>query len=152
MVIQSLHAKTPSLIGLASSLAGIEPELLLRQSLPSIVAAGAATTLWEARAAVQQRARAERRFNDVRKLADSFLFEFDEAIKNLPGSTHARSLVVKRALEYLDSLASEARGDRSLQVDSRPRTSASAKYRAIPCFPIWAIPKAPCRVPENRWP
>ena len=69
------------------------------------MAVGAATTLWEARVAMEQRVRAERRFNDVRKLAHSFLFEFDEAIKNLPGSRPARSLVVKRALEYLDSLA-----------------------------------------------
>lgn len=81
------------------------------------LATGAATTLWEARVAVEQRARAERRFNDVRRLANSFLFEFDEAIKNLPGSTRARSLVVKRALEYLDGLAAEARGDRSLQME-----------------------------------
>src|SRR5689334_4869626 len=47
---------------------------------------GVVTTLREARIAVRERARAERRFNDVRKLANSFLFEFDEAIKNLPGS------------------------------------------------------------------
>ena len=34
-----------------------------------------------------QRQRAERRFADVRKLAGSFLFEFHDAIKYLPGST-----------------------------------------------------------------
>jgi non-specific serine/threonine protein kinase/serine/threonine-protein kinase len=81
------------------------------------VAGGVAATWREARVAVQERARAERRFNDVRKLANSFLFEFDEAIRNLPGSTPARALVVKRALEYLDGLAAEARGDRSLQLE-----------------------------------
>ncbi|MEN3335007.1 MAG: eukaryotic-like serine/threonine-protein kinase [Blastocatellia bacterium] len=70
--------------------------------------AGAVTTL-------QQRARAERRFNDVRQLANSFLFEFHDAIKDLPGSTSARELVVKRALEYLDSLAREMSGDVQLQ-------------------------------------
>ena len=80
------------------------------------VAGGVASTLREARVAVQERARAERRFNDVRKLANSFLFEFDSAIKDLPGSTPARSLVVKRALEYLDGLAAKARGDRSLEL------------------------------------
>jgi non-specific serine/threonine protein kinase/serine/threonine-protein kinase len=63
----------------------------------------------------RQRARAERRFNDVRKLANHFLFEFHDAIKNLPGSTKARVLVVKRAQEYLDGLASEAAGDAALQ-------------------------------------
>ncbi|HEY7443533.1 MAG TPA: serine/threonine-protein kinase [Vicinamibacterales bacterium] len=57
---------------------------------------------------------AERRFNDVRQLANSFLFEFHDAIETLPGSTPVRELVVKRALEYLDKLAQEASGDPSL--------------------------------------
>src|SRR5258707_707869 len=47
----------------------------------------------------RQRMRAERRSNDVRKLADSFLFEFQETIKNMPGTTKARELAVKRAAE-----------------------------------------------------
>jgi tetratricopeptide (TPR) repeat protein len=51
----------------------------------------------------------------VRKLTNSFMFEFHDAIKDLPGSLNARQLVVKRALEYLDSLAQEANGDRALQ-------------------------------------
>jgi eukaryotic-like serine/threonine-protein kinase len=74
----------------------------------AIVVAGVASTM-------SQRARAERRFNDVRKLANSFMFEVHDAIDDLPGSTAARELLVKRALEYLDSLASEASGDTSLQ-------------------------------------
>lgn len=35
--------------------------------------------------------------------------------KTCPGSTPARKLLVSRALEYLDSLSQEAKGDRSLQ-------------------------------------
>jgi len=62
-----------------------------------------------------QRARAERLFNDVRALANSFMFEIHDAIENLPGSTPARELVVRRALEYLDSLAREAASDEQLQ-------------------------------------
>jgi non-specific serine/threonine protein kinase/serine/threonine-protein kinase len=76
---------------------------------------GIVGTAWEAHAARVERARAERRFQDVRKLADSFMFEFHDAIKDLPGSLNARQLVVKRALEYLDSLAQEANADRVLQ-------------------------------------
>jgi len=99
------------------------------------VASGVAATLWEARIAVQQRARAERRFNDVRRLANSFLFEFDEAIKNLPGSTPARALVVKRALEYLDGLAAEAKGDRSLQMEIASAYQKVAEVQGDPMFP-----------------
>jgi len=67
------------------------------------------------REAESQRERAERRFADVRQLANSFLFEFHEAIADLPGSTPARKLVVTKALEYLDGLAAEAAGDPALQ-------------------------------------
>jgi eukaryotic-like serine/threonine-protein kinase len=76
---------------------------------------GVAATLREARRARRAEARAERRFNDVRRLANSFLFEFHDAIRDLPGTTAARALVVMRALEYLDSLAKESEGDRALR-------------------------------------
>jgi eukaryotic-like serine/threonine-protein kinase len=99
------------------------------------VTGGVAATWWEARVAVQERGRAERRFNDVRQLAHSFLFEFDDAIRNLPGSTPARALVVKRALEYLDGLAAEARGDRSLQLEIATAYQKVAEVQGDPMFP-----------------
>ena len=78
---------------------------------------GATATLWQARRAEEQRARAEGRFGDVRKLANSFLFEFHDAIKDLPGSTAARRLVAAKALEYLDSLAREQAHDPELSLE-----------------------------------
>ena len=76
---------------------------------------GIIATTWQARVARAQRARAERRFNEVRQLANSFVFEVHDAVANLPGSTTARSLIVQRGLKYLDSLAQDAGGDRGLQ-------------------------------------
>ena len=73
-----------------------------------VLAAGVVTTAYQAR-------RAERRFNDVRKLAGSVVGEIYDAIADLPGSTAPRQLLVKRALEYLDSLAAEAARDVALQ-------------------------------------
>jgi serine/threonine protein kinase len=73
-----------------------------------ILVAGMLITLREARIA-------ERRFNDVRQLANSLIFDVHDSIKDLPGSTPARKLIVDRALQYLDSLAQESRGDLSLQ-------------------------------------
>src|SRR5687768_14543969 len=61
--------------------------------------------------AVVQARRAERRFQQVRKLANTFLFSIHDKIQNLPGSTEARQFVVQTALEYLDSLAKEAGND-----------------------------------------
>jgi non-specific serine/threonine protein kinase/serine/threonine-protein kinase len=77
--------------------------------------AGLIATRREARIAEGQRARAERRFQDLRSLANSLMFEVHDSIANLPGSTPARELLVKRALTYLDTLAAEAAGDISLQ-------------------------------------
>ncbi len=77
--------------------------------------AGLIVTLHEARVARTERARAERRFNDVRKLANSLMFEVHDSIRDLPGTLPARKLLVNRALEYLDSLSQEASGDTSLQ-------------------------------------
>ena len=70
---------------------------------------GATATLWQAR-------RAERRFQQVRSLASSFIFEVHDKIAELAGSTEARELVVRKGLEYLDSLAAEAGGDDALQM------------------------------------
>jgi serine/threonine protein kinase/tetratricopeptide (TPR) repeat protein len=72
-------------------------------------------TLREARIARAERARAERRFNDVRALANSLMFEIHDGISQLPGSTSVRELLVKKSLQYLDSLSQEASGDSSLQ-------------------------------------
>lgn len=77
--------------------------------------AGMFATRRQARIAEEQRARAERRFQDLRSLANSLLFEIHDSIAQLPGSTPAREVLVKRALTYLDTLAGEAADDISLQ-------------------------------------
>ncbi len=74
------------------------------------IALGAAVTN-----AILQGRRAQRRFDDLRQLAGTFLFEFHDAIANLPGATPARELVTRRAVQYLDSLAREASGDLDLK-------------------------------------
>jgi non-specific serine/threonine protein kinase/serine/threonine-protein kinase len=76
---------------------------------------GIVATSWQARIARREHEQADRRLKDVRQLANSFLFEFHDAIADLAGSTSARELLVKRALEYLGTLAREAGRDRSLQ-------------------------------------
>jgi non-specific serine/threonine protein kinase/serine/threonine-protein kinase len=77
--------------------------------------AGIIATSWQANVANRERARAERRFQEVRGLAHSVLFELHDSIVQLPGSTQTRELLVKRAQQYLDSLAGETGGDASLQ-------------------------------------
>jgi serine/threonine protein kinase len=77
--------------------------------LASLVA-GLLATMGQARIA-------ERRFGEVRSLANALLFEVHDAIAPLPGSTPARQLLVRKGLEYLDRLAAEASGDPALQME-----------------------------------
>jgi eukaryotic-like serine/threonine-protein kinase len=78
------------------------------------LAAGVTATLWQARRAEEQRARAERRFADVRTLATSVMGELHDAIAAVPGTTAARALLLKRATEHLDALAVDAPDDPAL--------------------------------------
>lgn len=80
-----------------------------------MAAGGIGAVLWQARATQRERIKAERRFQQVRSLAKSLMFEVHDSIRDLPGATPARQLIVSRALEYLDGLAREAGDDPSLQ-------------------------------------
>jgi tetratricopeptide (TPR) repeat protein len=91
--------------------------VLLSGAMAILLVAGISAVLWEAHVARMQRARAEQRFNDVRKLANSLIFEVHDGVANLPGSTPVRKLIVQRAAEYLDSLSKDAAGDVGLQVE-----------------------------------
>ncbi|MEP6810082.1 MAG: protein kinase [Chthoniobacterales bacterium] len=75
---------------------------------------GTIATAWQAHQAAIERRLAERRFNDVRRLAHSVLFDYHDQIAALPGSTKVRERLVKDALEYLGNLSREAADDTSL--------------------------------------
>lgn len=80
-----------------------------------VLAGGVVSTLLQARRAEAERARAEERFNDLRGLATSVLFEIHDSIADLPGATAARSLLVERGLEYLNRLSRQSDDDPSIQ-------------------------------------
>jgi tetratricopeptide (TPR) repeat protein len=64
---------------------------------------------------LREAAIAKRRFDDVRSLANSLIFDVHDSIKDLPGSTPARKVIVDKALQYLNRLAAEAGGELGLQ-------------------------------------
>jgi non-specific serine/threonine protein kinase/serine/threonine-protein kinase len=81
-----------------------------------LVAATIAAVLMGGIVATSRQARlAQRRFDEVRQIATSFLFDFDAKIADVKGATEARRLVVSKGLEYLDRLAQEAYGNTTLQ-------------------------------------
>jgi serine/threonine protein kinase len=62
----------------------------------------------QARIAERERALAQKRLHDVRRLSNSLIFEMHDGIAKLAGATEVRRLLVQRATEYLDLLAAEA--------------------------------------------
>lgn len=89
--------------------------IALSAGMALLLAAGVGAVVWQAAIAAEARSRAERRFEDVRRLALTFMFDVHDAIVNVPGTTDARVLMVRTAVTYLDNLAREAAGDRRLQ-------------------------------------
>jgi tetratricopeptide (TPR) repeat protein len=72
------------------------------------IIAGSVVAIYQARIAQQ-------RFQQVRKLAHTFVFDLHDEIANLEGSTKARQMMVRTGLEYLDNLAKNAGGNLDLQ-------------------------------------
>jgi eukaryotic-like serine/threonine-protein kinase len=97
----------------------------VRHKLPLATAAAVLLTLLaglvvadrERRVAVAEKARAERHFAGVRKLANAFMFDVHGEIEPLAGSLKARRLLVSTSLEYLDSLAQESSADAELGLE-----------------------------------
>jgi non-specific serine/threonine protein kinase/serine/threonine-protein kinase len=77
--------------------------------------AGSIATAWEAHVARTHQLIAERRLEDVRKLAHTMLFDYNDAIKELRGATPVRVKLVNDALQYLDNLANQTKPDLALQ-------------------------------------
>jgi serine/threonine protein kinase len=90
-------------------------KFIIRHKAGVTVTLVVATALLLALAVTVREARiAERRFNDVRKLANSLIFEVHDSIRELPAATVARKLILERAQEYLDDLAKESKTDPGL--------------------------------------
>ena len=64
----------------------------------------------------RERAIAERRFLEVRQLANK-LFDIDVQVRQLPGGSKTRQLIVDTSLEYLQRLAAETRSDPELALE-----------------------------------
>jgi eukaryotic-like serine/threonine-protein kinase len=68
---------------------------------------------------------ARENLQQVRRLANAFVFKVHDAVRDLPGSTRARQLIISTGLEYLDALAKNSRSDWDL------RSELAAAYRRI---------------------
>jgi serine/threonine protein kinase len=87
--------------------------VVLTATAISLVIGSLSTGLWIAN---RERKVAERRFAQVRQLANKFI-ALDQDIRGLPGSTKVRMQLVSDSLQYLASLASDVHGDKDLALD-----------------------------------
>jgi eukaryotic-like serine/threonine-protein kinase len=72
---------------------------------------GSTLALWqagvarhEARRAIEALARADKRAQETRGIAQALIFEINDAVQSIPGATKARAKIAERATEFLDRL------------------------------------------------
>lgn len=80
----------------------------------SAVVVGITAYVMETRRTAFHAQREAAHFRDLRKLANLFVFKYQDSIAALPGSTELRKELVKDALEYLNNLASKGTDDPAL--------------------------------------
>ena len=126
---------------------------------------GLVATLFEASEARRQRAAAERRFQDAHELARYMMFELQNSIQKLPGSTPIKADMVQHSLAYLDRIAAEKENDDSLRVETaegyseladvlgnplRPNLGQAAEARDIYAKAISLLEPVVARDPQNQ--
>jgi tRNA A-37 threonylcarbamoyl transferase component Bud32/tetratricopeptide (TPR) repeat protein len=79
----------------------------------------------------RERITAQRRFMDVRQLANKLL-DIDTQARELPGGTKTRQLIVDTSLEYLRQLAREAQGDPELALEAGNAYMRVARVQGVP--------------------
>ncbi|HKV77571.1 MAG TPA: serine/threonine-protein kinase [Candidatus Sulfotelmatobacter sp.] len=82
----------------------------------------------------RQRTIAQKRFQDVRELANK-LFDIDAQARELPGSTKTRQLIVDTSLDYLRRMAADVRGDAGLSLEIGNAYMNVARVQGVPIAP-----------------
>lgn len=114
-----------------------------RNTAITLAAAGAITLLvliaglafWQATRSRAERLRVEARFAEVRKMSNAILFDVQDALAPLPGTTPARRLLVNKALAYLANLSQESTADPGLQRDLATGYLRVGHVQGNPNFP-----------------
>lgn len=76
---------------------------------------GIGVASWQAYRAEKQKLLAEKRFAEVRTIANKVVFKYHDEIEKLNGSTAVREMLVQDATDYLDNLAKDAEDDADLE-------------------------------------
>jgi serine/threonine protein kinase len=96
-----------------------------------LVMSSLAGGLWVAN---RERDISERRFRDVRQLANR-LFDIEYEVRKLAGNTKTREFIVTTSLEYLRRLAAETDGDPALALEVATAYLQVARVQGVPTAP-----------------
>jgi eukaryotic-like serine/threonine-protein kinase len=110
-----------------------------------LVAAGAAVaftglstalgiTSWQYQRAEAARADADLRFQQVRTLANTVMFDVYDKIDVVPGSTRAKVELAEAAQTYLDSLAADTRASDALKIETASGLVRLSEIQGTPGF------------------
>ena len=75
------------------------------------LASATAITSWQGHVAQRERQKADRRFAEQRKLANSLITEVQKALHDVPHSVPAQRMLAQKSLEYLNDLGTDAGDD-----------------------------------------
>ena len=75
------------------------------------------TALWQMRRADQERDRAQARLTDVRRLANTLIFDLYDRVENSPNATPMRRSLVQQGLAYLDRISVDGGADPQLSIE-----------------------------------
>ncbi|MEM7281495.1 MAG: serine/threonine-protein kinase [Pseudomonadota bacterium] len=105
-----------------------------------LLVAGLAGTGWAYLRAEQARSLADQRFDQVRSIANTLMFEVYDDIERVPGTTSARQTLASVAQQYLEALASVPDASTTVQLEA-----ARGYARLVNIFNREAVAD-----PENR--
>jgi len=97
--------------------------------------AGLAGTAWAYLQAEEARAEASERFGQVRKLANTMMFDVFSEIENVPGTKTARQMLAATAQEYLETLSETENVPADIKLDAAhgyARLAAIFDDQAVP--------------------
>jgi len=98
------------------------------------LAAALGVTSWQYQRAETARVESDYRFQQVRTLAKSLMFDVYDKIDVVPGSTSAKVELAEAAQVYLDSLAGDARASEDLKIETASGLIRLSEIQGTPGF------------------
>jgi serine/threonine protein kinase len=84
-----------------------------------------------------------RRFAEIRKIAEVLTRELDDSIYDIGGTAQARRLILQRGAEYLNAIAGERGNDRAVALDLADAYQRFATLQGVNQLNVGSVPNPP---------